>query len=58
MGVIVKKVELSWLDRTYVWPVMKGMGITFQHFIKTALKQWAVLERDFVLDPNDTASFA
>ena len=34
MGVVVKKAELNWLDRTYVWPVMKGMGITFQHFIK------------------------
>ena len=34
MGVVVKKAELSWLDRTYVWPVMKGMAITFEHFIK------------------------
>ena len=34
MGVVVKKVELSWLDRTYVWPVMKGMSITFGHFLR------------------------
>ena len=34
MGVVVKQVELSWLDRTYVWPVLKGMAITGQHFIK------------------------
>ena len=34
MGVVVKKVELGWLDRSYVWPVLKGMGITFRHFVK------------------------
>ena len=34
MGVIVKKVELTWLDRTYVWPVLQGMSITFGHFIR------------------------
>ncbi|MBI4913822.1 MAG: NADH-quinone oxidoreductase subunit I [Acidobacteria bacterium] len=37
MGVIVKKVELGWLDRTYVWPVAKGMAITFGHFIRQLL---------------------
>jgi NADH-quinone oxidoreductase subunit I len=34
MAVIVKTVKLSWLDRTYVWPVLQGMRITFSHFIK------------------------
>lgn len=34
MGVIVKKVELSWLDRSYVWPIAQGMLITFRHFLK------------------------
>ena len=34
MGVIVKKAELSWLDRTYIWPVFLGMVITMRHFIK------------------------
>ena len=34
MGVVVKKVELSWLDRTYVWPVLMGMVITMKHFLK------------------------
>ena len=34
MGVVVKKVELTWLDRTIVWPVLKGMAITFGHFIR------------------------
>ena len=34
MGVIVKKVELSWLDRTYFWPIAKGMAITLGHFLR------------------------
>ena len=34
MGVLVKQVELTWLDRTYVWPVLKGMAITMRHFLK------------------------
>ena len=34
MGVIVKKVELSWLDRTYFWPIWQGMVVTFGHFIR------------------------
>ena len=34
MAVIVKSVELTWLDRTYVWPLLKGMAITMQHFLK------------------------
>ena len=34
MAVIVKQVELSWLDRTYLWPILKGMAITFRHFLK------------------------
>jgi NADH-quinone oxidoreductase subunit I len=34
MAVLVKKVELTWLDRTYVWPILKGMRITMQHFLK------------------------
>lgn len=34
MAIIVKQVELSWLDRTYVWPVLKGMVITIKHFLK------------------------
>src|ERR1035437_8832216 len=34
MGVLVKKVELNWLDRTYVWPVLMGMVITMRHFLK------------------------
>lgn len=34
MAVIVKQVELTWLDRTYVWPVMKGMAVTFGHLLR------------------------
>ena len=34
MAVVVKRVELTWLDRTYVWPVLKGMAITLKHFLK------------------------
>jgi len=34
MATLVKKVELNWLDRTYVWPVLMGMVITMRHFIK------------------------
>ena len=34
MAVVVKKVELNWLDRTYVWPVLMGMVVTIRHFIK------------------------
>ena len=37
MGVIVKKVELSFWDRLYVISVAKGMGITFKHFVKQLL---------------------
>ena len=34
MAVIVKQVELSWLDRTYFWPILKGMTITLRHFLR------------------------
>ncbi len=34
MGIITKKVELTWLDRSYVWPILKGMSITIRHFLK------------------------
>ena len=34
MAVLVKKVELTWLDRTYVWPILQGMRITMKHFLK------------------------
>jgi NADH-quinone oxidoreductase subunit I len=34
MAVLVKKVELNWLDRTYVWPVLVGMAITMKHFLR------------------------
>ena len=34
MAILIKKVELSWLDRTYVWPVLKGMAITLGHFLR------------------------
>jgi NADH-quinone oxidoreductase subunit I len=34
MGVLVKKVELNWLDRTYFWPIAKGMAITLGHFLR------------------------
>ena len=34
MAVIVKQVELSWLDRTYLWPIAKGMAITMRHFLR------------------------
>jgi NADH-quinone oxidoreductase subunit I len=34
MGVLVKKVELTWVDRTYVIPVVKGMFITMGHFLR------------------------
>lgn len=34
MAIVVKQVELSWLDRTYLWPLMKGMWITNKHFLR------------------------
>ena len=34
MAVVVKQIELTWLDRTYVWPVLKGMAITLGHFLR------------------------
>jgi NADH-quinone oxidoreductase subunit I len=34
MAVVIKQVELSWLDRTYLWPILKGMTITFRHFLR------------------------
>ena len=37
MGVVLKDVELGWLDRTYVWPVLKGMLITGRHFVRQLL---------------------
>ncbi len=37
MGTIVKKVDLNWLDRTYIWPVCKGLFITVKHFIVQAI---------------------
>ena len=37
MAVVVKQIELSWLDRTYVWPVLKGMAITLGHFFRQLL---------------------
>ena len=37
MAVITKQVELSWLDRTYLWPILKGMAITFRHFLRQLL---------------------
>jgi NADH-quinone oxidoreductase subunit I len=33
MGILVKKVDLTWLDRTYLWPIAKGLSITLKHFI-------------------------
>ncbi|MCL1908494.1 MAG: NADH-quinone oxidoreductase subunit I [Holophagaceae bacterium] len=37
MGIVVKKVDLTWLDRTYLWPVAKGLSITLKHFLKQAI---------------------
>ena len=37
MGVLVKKVELTWWERLYVVSVAIGMGVTFKHFIKQLL---------------------
>ncbi|MDR0498172.1 MAG: NADH-quinone oxidoreductase subunit I [Holophagales bacterium] len=37
MGVVVKKVDLTWLDRTYLWPVAKGLFITLKHFLRQIL---------------------
>lgn len=34
MGVLVKKVELSWWERLYVLGVLKGMAITMGHFFR------------------------
>jgi NADH-quinone oxidoreductase subunit I len=34
LAIVIKKVELTWLERTYIWPVAKGMVITFKHFFK------------------------
>lgn len=34
MGIIVKKVTLSWLDKTYLWPIAKGLSITIRHFFR------------------------
>jgi len=37
MGVVVKKVDLNWIDRIYLWSLAKGMYITLKHFVKQAL---------------------
>jgi NADH-quinone oxidoreductase subunit I len=34
MGTLVKKVELTWLERTYLWPIAKGLSVTLKHFLK------------------------
>lgn len=34
MAILIKQVELSWLDRTYIWPILKGMAITLGHFFR------------------------
>jgi len=34
VSVVVKKVDLTWLDRTYLWPIAKGLAITLKHFLK------------------------
>jgi NADH-quinone oxidoreductase subunit I len=34
MGAVLKKVELGWTDRTYIWPIAKGLLITIKHFFK------------------------
>ena len=34
MGVLVKRAELSWLDRSYLWPILKGLFITLGHGLK------------------------
>jgi len=34
MAVVVKQIELSWLDRTYFWPILKGMSVTLRHFLR------------------------
>ncbi|HNX30148.1 MAG TPA: NADH-quinone oxidoreductase subunit I [Holophaga sp.] len=34
MAVVTRQVELNWLDRTYLWPVLKGMVITIRHFFR------------------------
>jgi NADH-quinone oxidoreductase subunit I len=34
MGVIVKKVELRWIDPLYLWSVACGMVTTLTHFLK------------------------
>jgi len=37
LGVVVKKVEMGWADRTYLWPIAKGMCITLGHFVRQLL---------------------
>ena len=37
MGVVVKKVDLNWLDRIYLWSIAQGMWITLKHFVKQVL---------------------
>ena len=32
-----KEVRLTWLDKTYLWPIAKGMSITLRHFVKQVL---------------------
>ena len=39
MAILTKQVELSWLDRTYLWPILKGMAITFRHFLRNPVSQ-------------------
>ncbi len=34
MGIVVKEVKLNALDRTYLWPILKGMAITLKHCIR------------------------
>lgn len=34
MAVTVKRTELSWIDRTYLWPILKDLTITLRHVLK------------------------
>lgn len=34
MAIVTKQVELNWLDRSYVWPILKGMVITLRHLLR------------------------
>ena len=50
----VSEPKLGLLDRTYLWPVFKGMAVTFRHFVRNvfgkrdvATIEWPEVKREY-----------